>query len=327
MLLMKIKNFLRLLVYRTKINRIQLKLPLILSSILIGFIFFYFVFQLFASIPLKKIDYSQYIIKYSNKQINHFQKKVLNQHWKNLHTSLYTVQLGDNFWKIAKTNHIDIDTIVGVNPYLNDLYARENQKIIVVNQRGAFHVVRKGENLAKIAKFYNISIAKIKKFNKLGLFHKITPGDILFISEATPKMLTEKINKYYSIRKMFISPVNGKYTSGFGWRTHPVTGKRSFHKGLDIRAKVGTPVYAAKAGTVTYSGPIRGYGNVVIIKHDKTYDTLYAHNSKLFVHVGQKVKQGQIIAKTGRTGRVTGPHLHFEVHKNGKPVNPALYLW
>lgn len=324
---MKIKNFLRLLAYHTKSFRIQLKWPLILSSILIGFILFYFVFQLFASIPLKKIDFSQYIINYSDKQINHFQKKVLKKHWKNLSPSLYTVKLGDNFWKIAKTNHIDIDTIVGVNPYLNDLYAKENQKIIVVSQRGAFHVVRKGENLRKIAKFYNISISKIKKFNKFDLFHKIMPGDILFISEATPKMLTEKLNKYYSIRKIFISPVNGKYTSGFGWRIHPVTGKREFHKGLDIRAKIGTPVHAAKAGTVTYAGTIRGYGNVVMIKHNKTYDTLYAHNSKIFVHVGQKVSQGQIISKTGCSGRVTGPHLHFEVHKNGKPVNPALYLW
>lgn len=117
-------------------------------------------------------------------------------------------------------------------------------------------------------------------------------------------------------------PVNGRITSNFGWRTHPVTGRKDFHDGIDIAQDYGTPIKAAGAGIVTFSGRSGTYGNVIIISHGYGYKTIYAHNKKNFVKVGEKVNKGEIIAEIGLTGTTTGSHLHFEVHKDGELINP-----
>ncbi len=100
----------------------------------------------------------------------------------------------------------------------------------------------------------------------------------------------------------------------------------SFHNGLDIAAPMLTPIYAASAGVVTEAGPKSGFGNWVVIAHDSTTDTLYGHMEKVLVREGQKVRAGQLIALVGNRGFSTGPHLHFEVHLNGTPVNPTPWL-
>ena len=121
-------------------------------------------------------------------------------------------------------------------------------------------------------------------------------------------------------------PVNGRVTSPFGRRSSPGgIGSRN-HKGIDIGAPKGSPVYASDGGTVTYSGWMGGYGYVVIINHGNGYETRYAHNSKLLVNVGQHVYKGQQIAKVGSTGNSTGNHCHFEIRYHGVPQNPRNYL-
>jgi len=117
-------------------------------------------------------------------------------------------------------------------------------------------------------------------------------------------------------------PVKGRISSNFGWRIHPVTGKHDFHDGIDIAQDYGTPIKAAGAGVVTFSGTSGTYGNVIIISHGYGYKTVYAHNKKNFVKVGEKVNKGEVIAEIGLTGTTTGPHLHFEVHKDGELINP-----
>jgi murein DD-endopeptidase MepM/ murein hydrolase activator NlpD len=98
---------------------------------------------------------------------------------------------------------------------------------------------------------------------------------------------------------------------------------REFHEGVDLRAKVGTPVYAAGNGVVLYAASrIRGYGRMVVIRHDSGLSTVYAHNSRLLVKQGQKVRQGQLVAYSGNTGHTRGPHLHFEVRNGLSPLNP-----
>jgi murein DD-endopeptidase MepM/ murein hydrolase activator NlpD len=123
-----------------------------------------------------------------------------------------------------------------------------------------------------------------------------------------------------------VRPVDGYFTSGFGYRISPFTGKRSMHAGIDLFAPTGTPVKASADGVVTRVTNDAGYGKFVVISHGYGFSTLYAHNSKLHVKVGQKVKRGQLISEVGSTGRSTGPHLHYEVKLNGKAVNPVQYI-
>ncbi|HCK23698.1 MAG TPA: M23 family peptidase [Bacteroides graminisolvens] len=144
--------------------------------------------------------------------------------------------------------------------------------------------------------------------------------------EATTRIVargTQKPPKTAS-KGTYIWPVNGKVTSTTGKRT--LLGSTGYHSGLDIAVPYGTEVKASDGGTVTFSGWKGNYGNLVIITHDNGTQTYYAHNSELLVSKGDKVYQGQAIAKAGSTGRSTGSHCHFEVRVNGKTMNPYNYL-
>ncbi|MFM9874699.1 MAG: murein hydrolase activator EnvC family protein [Fimbriimonadaceae bacterium] len=120
----------------------------------------------------------------------------------------------------------------------------------------------------------------------------------------------------------FIRPVSGRMSSGFGYRIHPISGTRKLHTGVDLASPSGTTIRAAGSGKVITASYIRGYGNTIVIDHGGGISTLYGHCSRLFASVGQSVKTGDKIAAVGSTGNSTGPHLHFEVRVNGKPVNP-----
>lgn len=120
----------------------------------------------------------------------------------------------------------------------------------------------------------------------------------------------------------FIWPIKeGSVSSFFGSR------KRDYHEGIDIRANRGTPIFAARAGEVIYSSrKINGYGNMIVVKHDDGYASVYAHNKKNLVKKGERVTQGQLMGFVGATGKATGPHLHFEIRKGELPQDPLLYL-
>jgi len=121
-------------------------------------------------------------------------------------------------------------------------------------------------------------------------------------------------------------PVSGWISSGFGYRTHPITGKRDFHTGVDISQDPGTAIRATADGIVSFAGWSGANGRLVAIEHGHGFRTYYAHNKKINVKVGDVVQRGDIIAYLGSTGRSTGPHVHYEVWKDGKPVNPTSYL-
>ncbi len=126
----------------------------------------------------------------------------------------------------------------------------------------------------------------------------------------------------------FTHPCPGytRISSGFGYRTAPKAGASTNHKGVDFAAPQGTPIYAAEAGTVTSASYSGNAGNLIVINHGNGLQTYYMHTSKMFVSAGQKVSKGQNIGLVGTTGNSTGPHLHFQVMKNGSPVNPMSYL-
>ena len=121
-------------------------------------------------------------------------------------------------------------------------------------------------------------------------------------------------------------PTTGEVGSPFGYRSDPITGETRFHSGLDIGQGTGTPIWAAAKGTVVYAGYDDGYGYHICIDHGNGLSTKYAHCSELLVSVGDEVGKGDLIERMGGTGRATGPHLHFEVIKDGERVNPADYI-
>ncbi|MEA3545134.1 MAG: M23 family metallopeptidase, partial [Thermodesulfobacteriota bacterium] len=121
-------------------------------------------------------------------------------------------------------------------------------------------------------------------------------------------------------------PTKGWLTSYFGMRKSPFTGKRVMHEGLDIAANVGTPVVATADGVVTRVKYAPDYGKTVILDHGYGYQTIFAHNSKILVKAGQRIKRGDMVARVGNTGRSTGSHLHYELRLNGVPIDPRKTL-
>jgi len=120
----------------------------------------------------------------------------------------------------------------------------------------------------------------------------------------------------------FKKPLDGSITSNFGLRDAPMDGASTNHQGIDIDGNEGDYVIASESGTITHAGPKGSYGNLVIIDHGGGYETYYAHLSSIDVRVDEEVRQDRVIGKVGKTGRATGPHLHFELRLNGLPVSP-----
>lgn len=189
------------------------------------------------------------------------------------------------------------------------------------------HVVRKGENLYRLSKRYGTTVDAIARANHLRDPTAIAVGQRLVIPGRTRGSIgksgtwTGADPRGRSAAPNLGWPVAGKVSSGFGMRN----GAR--HEGVDIPARMGSHVRAAEAGRVVHSNnSLAGYGNMIIVKHAGNLSTVYAHNRKNLVRMGQFVKKGQVIAEVGQTGRATRPHVHFEVRRDGRPRNPLEYL-
>ncbi|MEZ4744132.1 MAG: M23 family metallopeptidase [Bdellovibrionota bacterium] len=122
------------------------------------------------------------------------------------------------------------------------------------------------------------------------------------------------------------NPVNGWITSKFGKRISPFTGKSTMHRGLDVASNIGTAILAPANGVVIFSGRKAGFGNFIMIAHGYGIVTRYGHNAQNMVQVGQKIKRGEQIGTVGMSGRTTGPHLHYEIWVNGRPVDPKIHF-
>jgi lipoprotein NlpD len=204
---------------------------------------------------------------------------------------------------------------------------------------GTWHIVRPGESSTSIAQNAGLPIEDFLEINGLRRADKLEPGRPVFIlagpgsapsgspsgaptvpsnlSPALEPSMPERANQAV-LRWPVRAP---RLTSRFGTRW----GK--LHEGIDMAAPIGTPVLAAAAGTVIYAGDqVRGYGNMVVVRHPNDLVTVYAHNSLLLVHTGDEVMVGQEIARVGDTGRSTAPHLHFEVRRNETPQDPMPFL-
>lgn len=195
-----------------------------------------------------------------------------------------------------------------------------------------YHQVRPGETLSEIARRYGVSYSELAQYNALSDPDRLEIGQQLRI--PSPKQTREAMAATSNGRSVaralpetrqnlgsrFSWPVEGEVSSEFG----PRNGR--FHEGIDIAAPHGTPVLAAADGQVIFSGALRGYGKVVIVRHAGGYHTLYAHNAVNHAKAGQVVRRGARLARVGQSGRVTGASLHFEVRKNNLARNPRRYL-
>ena len=199
--------------------------------------------------------------------------------------------------------------------------------------RGIYHVVGRGQNLFRIGKAYGVDYRDLARDNGLDDAAKIEVGQRIFVAGATRQLPVEIIAPVsVSERRPDLSELPAG-ESGFRWPMHEGTltshfGPRSgtFHDGIDIGAPEGTPVYAARDGRVIYSDQIPGYGNIVILEHAGSLSSVYAHNERNEVSNGTFVHQGEEVARVGRTGRTTGPNLHFEIRSQNVARNPLFYL-
>jgi lipoprotein NlpD len=197
---------------------------------------------------------------------------------------------------------------------------------------GLYHVVRPGENLFRIGKAYDVPFEELARLNRINNPSQIHIGQRIFIAGATRQLpvaiitpleapaVTPSAPEPEIADPSFLSPLSGTINSGFGPRG------ASFHDGIDIAAPEGTAIRAVEHGEVAYSDQLRGYGNIVIIRHADGFVSVYAHNEMNLVREGQQVARGEVIAKVGSTGRVTGPHLHFEIRRHNTAKDPLLYL-
>jgi lipoprotein NlpD len=196
--------------------------------------------------------------------------------------------------------------------------------------QGTYHVVAPGETLFRIGKAYGVTHQELARVNGIKDAGQIKVGQRIFIPGATRPVPVETITPAEPAPaapvspepgfETFLWPINGTINSGFGPRGS------GFHDGIDIAAPEGTPILAIEAGEVIYSDQLRGYGNMVILRHAGGIVSVYAHNESNLVREGQSVARGEVVARVGSTGRVTGPHLHFEIRRNNAAQDPLRYL-
>ncbi len=239
---------------------------------------------------------------------------------------IHTVSSGETLWDIARAYGITVDSILSSNDITNSNRIRVGQELEILTVRGVLHPVAYGESLWEIAERYQVSMNEIILANGISDASKIQPQDRLVIPGATRVLIKDVLVIKRQLQRAFDWPLLGRISSPFGTRVHPVTRVRTMHNGIDIAVPSGTTIRASADGRVTYSGYNGGYGNLVIIDHGDGIETRYAHNSRNHVRAGERVTRGQIIAVSGSTGVVTGPHLHFEIRYRQQPVDPRLYL-
>ncbi|WP_366921981.1 M23 family metallopeptidase [Metallumcola ferriviriculae] len=261
------------------------------------------------------------------------------------------VDKGDNLWLIARRYDMGLDELEMLNPDIDPEKVFPGDKLVVKPFDPKFDVVVTLENtISEPVPFET----EYRKDDSLYRRQKIVvkPGvegkqnvtyDIAMLNglESTmnvvnTQVLEEPVTRIVRVgTKQTVSRggqrnygvVQGRrVSSGYGWRTHPITGRRSFHDGLDIAARYGTGAFAYAEGKVTFAGWGGGYGRVIYIDHGNGLQTRYAHLSKINVRVGERVDTGEKIGAVGSTGNSTGSHLHFEVRQNGSTRNPWNYL-
>ena len=228
---------------------------------------------------------------------------------------LYRLKEEENFFTVVTRTGQDPDTLASLNGLANPASVGPGDVLLIPNARGVFR--RKGATLQEVARFRQDARED----------SQANTDSLLLSFQFYPGKRFEPEERFYFRGQVFANPLPGaRLSSGYGNRTDPISNRRSFHGGIDLAAPVGTAVKASAPGKVVHAGPAGGYGNLIILEHKYEYTTYYGHLSKLNVKKGDSVQQGQKIGEVGKTGRVTGPHLHFEIRKDGNQTSPAKFF-
>ena len=258
----------------------------------------------------------------------------------------YIVVEGDTIAEISEKFYVEKKVLEYNNPKLGKTL-KIGEKISIPSENGVFYKIISGDNLGKISRAFGVKISEILRYNGFIINEKLKINESIFLINPDFKKIEElkrqievkrirtlkrkknnlkqEVEVYSSVQN-FTMPI--KYTgvtSAFGNRYHPILKRYIGHAGVDLKARY-IPFRATKSGVIKFSGVQRGYGKIVIITHSNGYESRYAHLNSYKVKVGERVKQGQILGQTGNTGRSTGPHLHFEIRKNGRAINPLRAL-
>lgn len=259
-----------------------------------------------------------------------------------------TVQKGDTLYSIANRYDVPLRSLIETNRLSPPYTLRIGQTLRLPQSR--YHIVQKGDTLYSISRQYNVDMPKLSAENKLSapftlhLGQRLVIPDSIYAKSSNPAVKTTakqsssstssktqnvaKSSQYtyaqpsLKRKNKFSWPVKGQVTSKYG----PIAKGRN-NDGINIKAPLGATVKAADDGTIAYAGnELKGFGNLILIKHNDGWVTAYAHNQTLKVAKGQKIKRGQAIATVGNTGGVGTPQLHFETRAGKKAVNPMAYL-
>lgn len=252
------------------------------------------------------------------------------------------VAAGDSLAKIAKRENVPLRALIDANQISPPYRIHPGQALIVPRNRE--HVVQGGDSLYGVATRYDVDAGKIVRVNEIAPPYTLTAGQLLALPERSPSAATDALPVVVatplppvppappaSITErsppprdgaMFQWPLRGKILANYGPRE-----KGFFNDGINIAAAAGTPVHAAENGVVAYAGnELKGFGNLLLIKHADGWVTAYAHNDVLLVQRGETVRRGQQIARVGATGGVNQPQLHFEIRRGARSVDPNKHL-
>jgi murein DD-endopeptidase MepM/ murein hydrolase activator NlpD len=232
----------------------------------------------------------------------------------------YTVKKGDSFWTILSKSSLDMDTIMSVNNLSSPSEIKPGMTIYLPNMRGVIIKGRDEKSAMKILEHERIAARFVHRINKKADFDK----EYLFV----PCGKISGVERSLFLGTAFINPLSaGRRSSGFGTRRDPFDRNRlQFHSGIDIACAINSRILAARDGRVVFTGYRGGYGNLVIIRHEHGYESYYGHLSRYTVKTGDAVGKNTLIGYSGNTGRTTGPHLHFEVRKGTRPINPGVLI-
>ena len=236
-----------------------------------------------------------------------------------LKLSRYKVMPSDNLWLISKRTGLRMDTIISINKLNSAVGIHAGMTLLIPNRNGIMYTAREKDTLASIAEKYTADKGEILKANEMRT-DEISKGDMLFI----PGGRLSNLERAERLGILFMCPLPPyyKFTGGFGMRRDPFTRVMAFHKGIDLGYYEGAPVFAAKEGQVVFVGDKHGYGNVVIIQHPGGYSSYYGHLSAFATGYGANVPAGKVIGYVGSTGYSTGSHVHFEIRKDGRAIDP-----